>query len=396
MDPQWESTSNFILLPELKLLTQWQQSRYRNNYKCFKESEFEVCPKCATKSYTVHDRRWVKIKDHPIRGVGVFLQVLKRRFRCPGCKKVFTEPLNGVRKGHKTTERFRRGVKWACENFRDLKRVQKAFSCSSWLCHKIFYQQLDIKYRERQNDCWGTRLGIDEHTWRKRFNKKRQTDFASLIVDYDRRRIAEVVNGKTVDSLKNALAYIPGRERVLEITLDMCDSFKKFVKEFFPNAKLTADKFHVLRLTNPMINKARIEITKDKRSNPIRKLLMRSRQRLEYFELSALDQWLNSHPKMKEIYLYKEALYRFYRIKGFNRAKRALTKLTDKMAHSKLPEIKKLRKTLMKWRQEILNYFKTRLTNARTEGYNRLAKGEQYSSFGVRSFNNYRLRLLNI
>ena len=71
-------------------------------------------------------------------------------------------------------------------------------------------------------------------------------------------------------------------------------------------------------------------------------------------------------------------------------------KLTDRMALSKLDEIKKLRRTLMKWRQEILNYFKTKLTNARTEGYNRVAKGEQYSAFGVRNFINYRLRMLNV
>lgn len=396
MDPKWESTSKFILLPELNLINQWQQSKFQNNYNCQKESEFEVCPKCATKSDSVHDRRWVKVKDHPIRGAGVTLKVLKRRFRCPGCKKVFTEPLNGVRKGFKTTERFRRGLKWASDNFKDLSRVQKAFKCSSWLCHKVFYEQLDVKYRERQNDCWGKKLGIDEHTWKKKKGKKRKTEFASLIVDYDRKRIAEVVDGKTVKVLKKELDYIPGRECVEDVTLDMCDSFKKFVREFFPNAKLTADKFHVLRLTNPMINRARVEITNDKRSNPVRKLLLRNRCKLQYFEKSALDIWLEVHPKMKEIYWYKEGLHQFYRTKGFSRASKALTKLTDRMAYSILPEIKKLRKTLMKWRQEILNYFKSGLTNARTEGYNRLAKGEQYSSFGIRSFKNYRLRLLNI
>ncbi len=190
--------------------------------------------------------------------------------------------------------------------------------------------------------------------------------------------------------------YIPGRERVEDVTIDMCDPFKKFVREFFPNAKLTADKFHVLRLTNPMINRARTEITGDQRSNPVRVLLLRNRHRLKYFERSALDQWLDHHAKLKEIYWFKESLYQLYRTKGYNKASRALINLTDRMALSSLPEIKKLRKTLMKWRYEILNYFKTGLTNARTEGYNRLAKGEQYSSFGVRSFMNYRLRLLNI
>lgn len=395
MDSNWESTSNFILLPELKIITHWQQDRFRTHYRCAKESEFEVCPKCAVKSYSVHDRRWVRVKDQPIRGTRVFLHVLKRRFRCPSCKKVFTEPLAGIRKGFKTTSRFRRGLKWACENFRNLKLAQRAYSCSAGLCQTVFYEQLEIKYRERMNDCWGRKIGIDEHTWRKRNNGKRQTEFASLIVDHDRKRIAEVVNGKTVQSMKDALDYIPGRERVEEVTIDMCDPFKKFVREFFPNAKITADKFHVLRLTNPMINKARTEITGDQRTNPVRKLLLRNRHDLKYFEKSALDLWLNGYPKMKEIYWFKEGLYKFYRTKGFEKASKALIKLTDQMALSKLLEIKKLRKTLMKWRNEILHYFKSGLTNARVEGYNRLAKGEQYSSFGVRSFINYRLRLLN-
>jgi transposase len=396
MSPEWESTAKFILLPELKLLTHWQSDKFRTQYKCTKQSEFEVCPKCATKSFSVHDRRWIKVYDQPIRGAGIVLHVLKRRFRCPSCKKVFTEPLNGVRKGFKTTERYRRGLRWACENFKDLKRVQRAFGCSAWLTHKVFYEQLELKTRERINDCWGKKIGIDEHTWRKRRSKSGLTEFASLIVDYDRNRIAEVVNGKTVATLKEQLDYIPGRERVQEAVIDMCDPFKKFVKEFFPNANLTADKFHVLRLANPMINKARMEITGDRRSNPVRHLLLRNRHRLKYFERSALDQWLVHHPKLKEIYWFKEALHQLYRTKGFLRAQRAFTNLTDRMARSALPEIKKLRTTLMKWRKEILHYFESGLTNAKTEGYNRRAKGEQYNAFGVRSFFNYRLRLLNV
>ncbi len=142
--------------------------------------------------------------------------------------------------------------------------------------------------------------------------------------------------------------------------------------------------------------KARTEITGDQRSNPVRILLQRNRPELKYFEKSDLDQWLNHYPKMKEIYWCKESLYQLYRTKGYEKASRALIKLTDRMALSKLDEIKKLRRTLMKWRQEILNYFKTKLTNARTEGYSRAAKSEQYSAFGVRNFINYRLRMLNV
>jgi transposase len=395
MDSKWKSTESFILLPELKLLTHWQSAKFRTNYACAKQSEFEICPKCAIKCYSVYDKRWVNIKDQPIRGAGVRLKILKRRFRCPQCKKVFTEPIPGVRKGFRSTVRLARGIKWACENFKTLDRVQNSFQCSAGFIYKTFYNQIEHKLRERQNNPWGTTIGIDEHTWKKSRNKKRKTEFASLVVDYSRNRICEVVNGKTVHDLKTQLDYIPGRENVKNVCIDMCDPFKKFVREFFPNAELTADKFHVLRLANPMINRARTEITGDQRSNPVRKLLLRNRHNLLYYEKSALDQWLDHHSKMKEIYWFKEALYQLYRTNGYDKARRALINLTDRMALSSLAEIKKLRRTLMKWKEEILNYFKTRLTNAKTEGYNRLAKGEQYSAFGVRNFLTYRLRMLN-
>lgn len=393
MDPNWESTNKFILLPELRMVTHWQSGKFRTHYKCEKESAFEVCPKCATKSFSVHDRRWVNVKDAPIRGSGIYLGILKRRFRCPGCKKVFTEPVNGVRKGFKTTQRFRRGVKWACDNFTDLKRVQKAYACSSGLLYKIYYEELERKLRERSNNPWPKTIGIDEHSFRR---GKHGTEFATLIVDYPNKKIFDLGEGKTADGLKHAFAHVPGRERVQNVVLDMCDPFKKFAKEMFPQARLIADHFHVIRLLNPVINKARTEITGDRRTNPVRKLLLMNGQRLDYFERRALQTWLDEHPKLNELYHFKEAMHGLYRCRGVDRAKRALVGILDRMAHSKLPEIARLRKTLMKWRNEILNYFVTGLTNGRTEGFNGLAKLLQKRAFGFRKFENYRLRLLSL
>jgi transposase len=393
MDPSWKSTEKFILLPELKLVAHWQSQKFRTNYRCAKESEFEVCPKCATKAYSVYDRRWVKVQDQPIRGSGIKLHILKRRFRCPGCKKVFTEPIYGIRKGFKTTERYRRGIRWACENFKDLKSVQRAFQCSAGLVYRTFYEQLAIKLRERNNNPWPTKIGIDEHSWLKGRSGR---SFVSLVVDYDNKKIFEAIEGKTARGLTENLNHIPGRERVKEVALDLCDPFKKFAREMFPNARIVADHFHVVRLLNPALNKARTEITGDKRSHPGRKLLLLNGSRLEYFEKKALHRWLDHHPKLKEIYFYKEAIHRLYRTRGYDKAAKALIKLTDQMALSNLNEIKTLRRTIMSWRKEILNFFINRTTNARTEGFNNLAKLLQKRAFGFRSFFNYRLRLLSL
>ena len=55
-----------------------------------------------------------------------------------------------------------------------------------------------------------------------------------------------------------------------------------------------------------------------------------------------------------------------YNIRSFKRASKAFTKLTDAMALSGRKAVQSLRKTLVKWRVEILNYFKSGITNAKT------------------------------
>jgi len=272
--------------------------------------------------------------------------------------------------------------------------VRRAFGCSNWLVYKIFYEQLEVKQREFKNDPWPTTIGIDEHSFRR--NKLGSyREFATVLVDYNNKRIKEVVHGKSSANLKAQLSHIDGRMGVKNVVLDLCDPFKNYAREAFPNADIIADKFHVLRLLNPAINRRRKDITGDKRKNPVRKLLLRNGFKLEYFERKALWRWLDLHPNLKEVYFYKEALHQLYRTKGYNKAKRALERLINEMAYSGLKEIKTLRGTLRKWKTEILNYFKTRITNARTEGFNNVAKLYQKRAFGYKSFQNYRLRLLN-
>jgi transposase len=319
-----------------------------------------------------------------MRGLGVRLVVRKRRFSCRPCGRPFTEPVPGIRKGYRTTERYRRSVLWACENFSDLTQVRRAYGCSSGYLYGALYTQLELERRKRLYP-WPTVVGLDEHFFRRGPHGFRQ--FVSMVVDYKNRRLFEL--------LEDQLGSIPGRDNVRFVVMDMCDPYKSFAQRFFPNARLVADKFHVLRLLSPHINRRRRLIEGDRRSAAIRRLLLRSRFRLEVAERFALDQWLASHTELRELYEAKEAMHSLYRIRGRHRAKRALTALTDRLAVSSLPELQTLRRTLMRWRREVLAYFGTGLTNGRTEGFNNKAKLVKKRAYGYRSFRNYRLRLLN-
>ena len=218
---------------------------------------------------------------------------------------------------------------------------------------------------------------------------------SSILVDLQKKKVIELVDGKGTADLEHQLAYIPGRENVRFVTLDLCDPFKNFVRNFFPNAEVVADKFHVLRLLSPHLLRHRREIVGSRADLKAKRLLLMSSHKLDYFSRLHLRQYLERYPVMAELYNWKERLHGFYRIRGYERAKTALTHILDAMARSELKEIKTLRRTLLKWRNEILNYFRTRLTNAMVEGFNNKAKLVKRRAYGYRSFSNYRLRLLD-
>jgi len=390
--PSADKLAQFFGLPDLKVTTIKKEQTASNVVFALKVSPLEVCPRCANPSSVVYDHRVVRLRDAPLRGQSIKLSVKKRRFFCKPCKKPFTEPIPGVGKGKRTTQRYSRAVLWACENFSDLSRVRKAMRCSSGFIYQTLFEQIKGKLHEKLNYPWPSTIGIDEHFFTRR---KGRAEFVTVFTDYPNKRLREVAFGKVKGELIAQVQSIEGRENVSNVIIDMSDGYRSFIKDHFPNARIIADKFHVLRLLTPAINKRRVAITGDKRSLPLRRLLLKRRHKMFYYERDALDRWLNDHPELKEIYTAKEALYSFYRIKGSKRAAQALTKFTDWLAHSKIKELKKLRRTLVNWRKEILGYFETRLTNARTEGFNNVAKLVQKRAYGYRSRENYRLRVLN-
>lgn len=308
-----ETLSHFVLFSELDLV-KIKHFEWGGTYYCRKNTPFEVCPRCAAKSASVYDHREVSIKDAPVRGKQVELVIRKRRFWCKPCKKPFTEPVAGISKGHRTTARWRRHLLWACEVFTDLKQVRRHLRCSYSTLYRIYYEQLELKQRQRRY-AWPSVIGIDEHKF-KRHPEGGWPIFATSIVDHKNRRVYDLVEGRDRAKLVQDLHHLPGREGVKVVTMDLSTTYRSFVKEFFPNAKIIADKFHVLRLLTPAINRLRKEATGDKRSLPVRKLLLRNGPDLDFFKRSVLHKWLNQHPDLREVYFVKEALHRLYRTKG--------------------------------------------------------------------------------
>jgi transposase len=163
-----------------------------------------------------------------------------------------------------------------------------------------------------------------------------------------------------------------------------------------PQARLVVDHFHVIRLANAALDEVRRRTQqtttghRGRRADPlyrIRRRLLASHDRLDPAAFARMLAWLNAGDPEGEVgaaYLAKEPLRDTYLAGDALQARRRLVAFYDHCAHSDVPELERLARTIARWQTPILRWHHTRLTNAATEGL----------GFGFRNFDNYLFRLL--
>src|SRR5690606_30325975 len=85
-------------------------------------------------------------------------------------------------------------------------------------------------------------LRIDEHF----FTRKR--GYATTLVDLKNHKVFDVVLGRSEPSLRSYLKRLPGKENVRVIVMDLSETYRRIAQQYFPNAMIVADRFHVVRL----------------------------------------------------------------------------------------------------------------------------------------------------
>ncbi len=383
--------TQFAALPELIVHKVTHKNGHLTLECSKKRPPFEICPKCGGASRSFYDKRSVQIKDEPLRKLNVRLLITKHRYYCHGCRKPFTEPISGVFPKQRTTQRFKRTLVWAVERMRSMTAVCETYKCSSSVLYKTVYEHLELKLRQYKTP-WPEVIGVDEHFFSRR---KGYTEFFTVFTDLKRHKVREAVLGRSKKEVLDKIAHIQGREAVRWCAMDLSETYRGLVRTHFPNAEIVADKFHVLRLMNPLLRRKRIDVTGDRRTLRIKKLLQRNRHRLQFFEKQDVDRFLKLHPELDEVYRMKERLHELYRCKGLHRATINFENLIQRAQNSTIYELNQLAKTLQKWKTEILNYFITGYTNAMTEGFNRVASLVKNLGFGYKNADNYRLRYLS-
>jgi transposase len=183
--------------------------------------------------------------------------------------------------------------------------------------------------------------------------------------------------------------------------MDMWRPYHSFVKQHLPQAKIVADRFHVMKQLNDQLTKARRQIQRQAAEDTrealkgSRWLLVQARDTLSAQKEQQLLAVLAADPQLRSAYLLKEEFRLiFERIQDQQQARRFLEAWVCKVRFTNNRYLLDFVKTLRNWWQEILNYFDKRITNGFVEGLNRAIRTIIWRAYGFRNFDNFKLQVL--
>jgi len=252
-------------------------------------------------------------------------------------------------------------------------------------------------------------LSIDESAFKKRFQ------YHTIVSAPEQRRILELVEGRNQRSATQALYALPEpwRNTVDTVVIDMFWPFRLAIEDVLPDARIVADKFHVIRAVDNAAQKVRVRhgrrvtvVGRDgglsRQHNPrfdpkvwrSRWLFMRRQHKLTPVEQAGLDQLFALHPEIGVAWWLKEAFAHIYQAPNRKEAEQRLDIWIHHVTESGLPEFTNLWRTLNNWREPILNYHDDPQTNAYAEGITNKIKVMKRRGYGHRQPHRYRAKVL--
>jgi len=379
-------------LPQLKILWQKETETYIEVVVIYRGDK-ATCPQCGEVTTKVHDRRPQCKQDRRLRDKVVLLTLMKRRFRCPLCGKVFTEPDEAFGLRRRSSYRFREYLGREALH-QTVRRTAQKEQVGEGLVRRCVAEEIGRRLGSREATETPEFIGLDE------FSVKRRRLYHTAICNLVKREVMEVVEGQGKQKVEEYLDSLLEPEKVRGVAMDMHEPFRQAVQMCLPLARIVVDKFHLIRHINGALDKARSKLQggnrRGKRGDLFRSryTLLKGAERLTDWEKAKLNQLFYRYPTLKRSWMLKESFRAWYKEIDRSRAEGRLSLLEERIANDSLPEFKELLHTLINWREEILNYFDYRITNGFVEGKNNRIKTIKRTAYGYRNLDNLRLRIL--
>lgn len=353
-----------------------------------------ACPHCDSQCLRKKDSFDRHLK-HTCIGLQRSKLVLRaHKFKCRGCGRYFNQRFPGIKLRFRGTEPFREEV--AIKHRQGFSKSCSAdvFDISPSTVERCFRGYLRLKDSHRSNADCPRILGIDE----KFFTKKK--GFMTTLCDLKKRKVFELMLGRSELSLKDKLKKIPERDRCRVVLMDLSETFRSIAKTYFPNAMIVADRFHVVKLVNLQFLRTWGELDEaGRKSRGLLSLMRRHPENLKPEQQVRLRKYLDERPAIAALYDFKQHLMALVlaRVSNRNQAKRLIPHFINAieiLKESGFKHMKTLGETIEKWQEEIVRMWRFSKTNGITEGFHNKMEEILRRAYGMRNFENFRLHVL--
>lgn len=371
----------------------FEEDESTEGYKAFIEMPVKKhhCPNCGHVTTFIKDYRLQTVKDLSVLGKPLTVTIRKRRYVCKHCNATFTEENPYIKRYCHFPNRL------YIESLTESFRLQSFTSVAKRLGVSVtsiirWFDKLNCPH-PKLPEC----IAIDEFRGNAGGEK-----FQCNVADPVKHQVIDILPSRnTEDICKHFLEY-PYKERakVKKIVMDLSTLFRSVAKTIFPEAKIVADKFHVIRVVTNSLENVRKRIqkefhaTKRKWFKHSRYLLLKPEYKLTDEDKIELSRMLNSSMELEKAYVLKERFYEIFRQKTRNEAKKELRDWLLLAAQLAIPEFKHCITTFTNWRTEIANIIDESVSNGFIEGSNNKIKVLKRISYGVRNFERFRNRIL--
>jgi transposase len=242
----------------------------------------------------------------------------------------------------------------------------------------------------RSNEDFSTvrSVGVDE-TSRAKGHKN-----VSVFIDLEESRVIHVCGGKdasTIKSFKDDLEQHNGSSKgITNFCCDMSPAFISGIRNSFPNASITFDKFHVMKLMNDAVDRVRREEqSRNALLKKTRYVWLKNPENLTAKQKEILIPLNDLRLKTIKAYNIKLALRDFWNYKYRKSGETYLKRWYYWATHSRINPVIDCAKTIKQHWDGINNYIKTKIDNGILEGTNSMIQAAKDNARGFRSTKNF-------
>jgi len=237
-------------------------------------------------------------------------------------------------------------------------------------------------------------LGIDEKAFAKRHR------YETLICDLEKGTVEYVVDDRKQESLEEYFKQFTKQELsgIEAIAMDMWDPYIAATQACVPEGmkKVVFDRFHATRFVTGAVDKVRRKENAillkegDDSLKGTRYLWLANEEELSDQRQAEFDEIKRLNLKTSRAWALKESLRPFWNYFSVSWARKFFNRWYFWATHSRLEPMIKAAKTLKRHIENILTFFKHRITNATAEGLNSKIQMVKEMACGFRNRDHYK------